>query len=73
MKQAHQSGAFKDWTADRAVDGSTTSDGVLGSCADPVNSPLSAPGWWYVDQGTVHKVESITLYNTRLSQGTFLR
>ncbi|XP_045206721.2 multiple epidermal growth factor-like domains protein 10 [Mercenaria mercenaria] len=56
------SGGF-DWTADRAVDGNFEQSDPGRTCSATMTSPpTTIIPWWYVDMGTVTRIDSVAVY-----------
>ncbi len=70
-KPTRQTGVWFDYVSDRAVDGNTDPDQVDGrSCAHPDDSSISQ-AWWRVDLEGLHRIYSVTLFNTNKYDGEF--
>ncbi len=65
-KPTEQTGAWHGFTSDRAVDGNTDAYQEQGSCAHPDTDSIA---WWRVDLESLHRIYSVTLYNTNSSFG----
>ncbi len=66
-----QTGVWHDYVAERAVDGNTDTDQDRGSCAHPYDSSVSQ-AWWRVDLEDLHRIYSVTIYNTDDRVGQWL-
>lgn len=63
-KKANQSGVYKSFTAESAVDGVLEDPTIVTEhCAHPSNNN-SQPAWFYMDFDDIHRIINITILNT---------
>ncbi len=70
-KPTDQTGAWQNYTSDRAVDGSYNTNQYEGSCVHPDDYNISQ-AWWRVDLERLHRIYNVTLYNTGSVDGNAL-
>ncbi len=70
-KPAEQTGVWQGLVAERAVDGDPIPYQQAGSCAHPYDRNISQ-AWWRVDLGYLHRIYSVTIYNTNDEFGQWL-
>ncbi len=62
-KPTEQTGVWQGHISERAVDGNNDTNQDHGSCAHP-DDPNRSPAWWRVDLEALHRIHSVTIYNT---------
>ena len=70
---ATQLSAYKDYTADLALDGDTNNDvGTPPHCAQP-HGDSGDYTWWMVDLGKQYVIDSVIIYSSERTSGILLK